>query len=74
MWCVRMAIPRDRFFEAMNEVGGWLTAEHIDAPHFSYSRDKSGDIRFQIGFVAAAEADRFAARFAADVIAVSTAA
>jgi hypothetical protein len=68
MWFVKMSIPGDRFFEAMHAVSGWLSEEHIKSPHFSYSRDMAGEIKFRISFSAANEADRFAARFDGSVL------
>ena len=68
MWLVKISIPGDKFFDAMADVSGWLADEHLDMPNFSYSRDPAGDIRFRMSFPAKAEADRFAERFAGQVL------
>lgn len=68
MWCVRMSIAREDFFETMHDFSGWLSEQDINSPQFSYSRQRSGDIKFRIDFAAAADADRFAARFAGRVL------
>jgi hypothetical protein len=68
MWCVKMSIPRDKFYDAMSDMGSWLSDAHIDTPHFSYSRDPAGEIRFRISFTVAGDADRFAERFHGSVL------
>jgi hypothetical protein len=68
MWCVKMSIPRDKFYDAMSDMGGWLSDAHIDTPNFSYSRDPAGEIRFRICFSAVDDADRFAERFHGSVL------
>jgi hypothetical protein len=68
MWFVKISIPGDRFFDAMYEMSGWLAEARIDTANFTYSRDPGGDIRLRVSFLAAVEADRFAARFDGHVL------
>ena len=68
MWSVNVSIPGDKFFDAMSDLSGWLAEERITSPNFTYSRDRAGDIKFRISFLAESEADRFAERFAGRVM------
>lgn len=68
MWCVKMAIPGEKFFDAMHDVSNWLSDEKIDTSHFSYARDKTGAVKLRINFLAEGDADRFARRFEGRVL------
>lgn len=68
MWCVKLSIPGDKFFDAMHDVSEWLSDEQIDSSHFSYARDMAGEIKFRINFLAELDAVRFATRFDGSVL------
>ena len=63
MWYVKIAIPGDKFFDAMYDMSGWLADARIDTSNFTYSRDPAGEIRLRVSFLVAADAGRFAERF-----------
>jgi hypothetical protein len=68
MWFVKISIPGDKFFDAMYDMSGWLAEACIDTANFTYSRDAAGEIRLRVGFLAAADAGRFAERFDGHVL------
>lgn len=69
MWCVKMSIPGEQFFDAMHDVSDWLNDEQIDTSHFTYARDLTGNITFRINFLTEIDAERFAKRFDGNVLA-----
>lgn len=63
MWLVKMTIPGDRFFDAMQDVSGWLAEKNLETSNFSFARDAAGQVKFRISFAEPDDADRFAERF-----------
>ena len=60
---VELVIPSDKFFEAMRDIGQWLTGHRIASPYCTSAKNRAGDHNLCIAFSRAREAANFAKRF-----------
>jgi hypothetical protein len=66
---VKLVIPSDRFFGAMNDIAEWLAGHNITSPYSTSRQDCAGDHNVCFAFPAISEAVDFARRFDGHVIA-----
>ena len=60
---VKLVIPSDRFFSAMNDIGEWLTGHHVTTAYSTSRLDCNGDRNLCFAFPEASDAVNFAQQF-----------